>query len=155
MKYLDEYRDPTAAQILLDKIRRVSTRCWTLMEVCGGQTHGLLRHGIAAELQGTVELIHGPGCPVCVTDQADIDFACQLAEQPDVIITSFGDMLRVPGSHGSLLDARTRGGQVRIVYSPLDAVELARKQPGKQVVFFAVGFETTAPATALAVKQAA
>ncbi|MEQ8633670.1 hydrogenase formation protein HypD [Gimesia maris] len=155
MKYLDEYRDPAAAQRLLDEIRRVSTRSWTLMEVCGGQTHSLLRHGIAAELQGTVELIHGPGCPVCVTDQADIDFACQLAKRPDVMVTSFGDMLRVPGSQGSLLDARTRGGQVKIVYSPLDAVELARRQPEKQVVFFAVGFETTAPATALAVKQAA
>lgn len=155
MKFLDEYRDPVAAQQLVDEIRRVSTRCWTLMEVCGGQTHGLLRHGIAAELQGTVELIHGPGCPVCVTDQADIDYACQLAMRPDVIVTSFGDMLRVPGSQGSLLDARTRGGEVRIVYSPLDAVELARRQPEKQVVFFAVGFETTAPATALAVKQAA
>ena len=126
MKYLDEYRDPAAAQRMLDEIRRVSTGSWTLMEVCGGQTHSLLRHGIAAELQGTVELIHGPGCPVCVTDQADIDFACQLAKRPDVMVTSFGDMLRVPGSQGSLLDARTR-----------------------------VGFETTAPATALAVKQAA
>jgi hydrogenase expression/formation protein HypD len=155
MKYLDEYRDPRAAQILLDEIRRVSSRCWTLMEVCGGQTHSLLRHGIASELQGTVELIHGPGCPVCVTDQEAIDFACQLARREEVLLTSFGDMLRVPGSRGSLLDAKTAGAHVRIVYSPLDAVELARKHPDKQVVFFAVGFETTAPATALAVKQAA
>ncbi|WP_417387459.1 hydrogenase formation protein HypD [Gimesia sp.] len=155
MKYLDEYRDPAAAVRLLDEIRRISTRCWTLMEVCGGQTHSLLRHGIAAELEGTVELIHGPGCPVCVTDQTDIDFACQLAKRSDVIMTSFGDMLRVPGSQGSLLEARARGGEVKIVYSPLDAVELARRHPEKQVVFFAVGFETTAPATALAVMQAA
>lgn len=154
MKYLDEYRDPRAAQLLLDEIRRVSTRSWTLMEVCGGQTHGLLRHGIAAELEGTVELIHGPGCPVCVTDQEAIDFACQLARRDDVILASFGDMLRVPGSRGSLLDVRTAGARIQIVYSPLDAMTLARKHPDKQVVFFAVGFETTAPATALAVKQA-
>jgi len=154
MKYLDEYRDPQAAQLLLDEIRRITSRCWTLMEVCGGQTHSLLRHGIAAELEGTVELIHGPGCPVCVTDQEAIDFACQLAQREEVVLTSFGDMLRVPGSRGSLLDAKTAGAHVRIVYSPLDAVELARKHPGNQVVFFAVGFETTAPATALAVKQA-
>ncbi|MCH9653692.1 MAG: hydrogenase formation protein HypD [Planctomycetes bacterium] len=154
MKYLDEYRDPGAAQLLLDEIRRISSRCWTLMEVCGGQTHSLLRHGIAAELQGTVELIHGPGCPVCVTDQAAIDFACQLAQKEDVVLTSFGDMLRVPGSRGSLLDAQTAGANIRIVYSPLDAVELARTHPEKQFVFFAVGFETTAPATALAIKQA-
>ena len=124
------------------------------MEVCGGQTHSLLRHGIAAELEGTIELIHGPGCPVCVTDQAAIDFACQLSQREDVVLTSFGDMLRVPGSRGSLLDAQTAGANIRIVYSPLDAVELARKHPEKQYVFFAVGFETTAPATALAVKQA-
>lgn len=154
MKYLDEYRDPIAAQRLLDEIRRITSRCWTLMEVCGGQTHGLLRHGIAAELEGTIELIHGPGCPVCVTDQAAIDFACQLSQREDVVLTSFGDMLRVPGSRGSLLDAKTAGAQIRIVYSPLDAVELAKKHPEKQIVFFAVGFETTAPATALAVKQA-
>jgi len=154
MKYLDEYRDPKAAQLLLDEIRRITSRCWTLMEVCGGQTHGLLRHGIAAELEGTIELIHGPGCPVCVTDQAAIDFACQLSQREDVVLTSFGDMLRVPGSRGSLLDAQTAGAKIRIVYSPSDAVELARKHPEEQFVFFAVGFETTAPATALAVKQA-
>lgn len=155
MKYLDEYRDPQAAQLLLNEIRRITTRHWTLMEVCGGQTHSLLRHGIAAELDGTVELIHGPGCPVCVTDQTAIDFACQLAQREDIVLTSFGDMLRVPGSHGSLLDAQTAGAQIRIVYSPSDAVELARKHPETEFVFFAVGFETTAPATALAVKQAA
>lgn len=155
MKYLDEYRDPQAAQILLDEIRRITSRRWTLMEVCGGQTHSLLRHGIAAELEGTVELIHGPGCPVCVTDQAVIDFACQLSQHEDIVLTSFGDMLRVPGSHGSLLDAQTTGAHIQIVYSPSDAVELARKHPETQYVFFAVGFETTAPATALAIKQAA
>lgn len=154
MKYLDEYRDPQAAQRLLDEIRKTATRCWTLMEVCGGQTHGLLRHGIVSELAGTVELIHGPGCPVCVTDQGAIDFACDLAQRDEILLASFGDMLRVPGSRGSLLDARTAGGHVQIVYSPLDAVELARRYPESEIVFFAVGFETTAPATALAVRQA-
>lgn len=154
MKYLDEYRDPQTARLLLDEIRRITTRHWTLMEVCGGQTHSLLRHGIAAELEGTVELIHGPGCPVCVTDQAAIDFACQLAQREEIVLASFGDMLRVPGSHGSLLDAQATGAHIQIVYSPSDAVELARKHPETQFVFFAVGFETTAPATALAVKQA-
>ncbi len=154
MKYLDEYRDPAAAKHLLNEIRKSATRCWTLMEVCGGQTHSLLRHGIAAELEETVELIHGPGCPVCVTSQADIDFACELAQREDMILASFGDMIRVPGSEHSLLDVRTAGGQVQIVYSPLDAVRLAQKNPQRQIVFFAVGFETTAPATALAVRQA-
>ena len=160
MKYIDEYRDPIAAKKRLDAIRRSATRPWTLMEVCGGQTHGLLRHGIEAELEGTIELIHGPGCPVCVTPLESIDFAHALAtmhttSDHDVVLTSFGDMLRVPGSRGSLLDAKTRGGQVRAVYSPLDAVEFAKRNPNKEIVFFAVGFETTAPATALAVMQAA
>ncbi len=155
MKYLDEYRDPIAARRLLSEIRRTATRCWTLMEVCGGQTHGLLRHGIDVELAGTVELIHGPGCPVCVTAIEAIDFAQHLAMTENVLLTSFGDMLRVPGSKCSLLDIRGQGGQVRTVYSPLDAVELARRNPEQEVVFFAVGFETTAPATALAVKLAA
>ncbi|MBC8351145.1 MAG: hydrogenase formation protein HypD [Planctomycetes bacterium] len=155
MKYLDEYRDPIAARKLLAEIRRCATRPWTLMEVCGGQTHGLLRHGIDVELEDTVELIHGPGCPVCVTPSEAIDFAQQLAMTDDVILTSFGDMLRVPGSGRSLLDVRASGGRVRTVYSPLDAVDLAKRHPQEEVVFFAVGFETTAPATALAVKQAA
>lgn len=155
MKYLDEYRDPDSARRLLAEIRRCATRRWTLMEVCGGQTHGLLRYGIEQELADTVELIHGPGCPVCVTPLEAIDFACQLAMREDVVIASFGDMLRVPGSRGSLLDAQTAGGRVQIVYSPLDAVRLAEKHPDRQIVFFAVGFETTVPATALAVKQAA
>jgi len=155
MKYVDEYRDSEAARRLLDEIRRRAARPWTLMEVCGGQTHGLLRHGIESELQGVVELIHGPGCPVCVTPLEAIDFACQLAMRDDVTVASFGDMLRVPGSRGSLLDAQTAGGSIRTVYSPLDAVEIARRRPDEEVVFFAVGFETTAPATALAVEHAA
>jgi len=154
MKYLDEYRDPAAARKLLNEIRRRATRKWTLMEVCGGQTHSLLRHGIEAELEGTVELIHGPGCPVCVTPLEAIDFAQQLALRDGVTLASFGDMLRVPGSRRSLLDVQAAGGRVRIVYSPLDAVQLAKRNPQDEIVFFAVGFETTAPATALAVKQA-
>jgi hydrogenase expression/formation protein HypD len=155
MKYLDEYRDPDAARMLVAEIRRRATRRWTLMEVCGGQTHGLLRHGIESALDDVVELIHGPGCPVCVTPLEAIDFAIELTRRENVVLASFGDMLRVPGSRGSLLDAQAAGGRVRIVYSPLDAVELARQRPSEDVVFFAVGFETTAPATALAVKQAA
>jgi hydrogenase expression/formation protein HypD len=159
MKYLEEYRDPAAARQLIAAIRRIAQRGnrspWTIMEVCGGQTHGLLRHGIDRELRDCVELIHGPGCPVCVTSLEAIDLAQQLAQQPHVLLCSFGDMLRVPGSCGSLLDVRAGGGNVRSVYSPLDALQLARQNPDLQVVFFAVGFETTAPATALAVKQAA
>ena len=155
MKYLDEYRDPVAARKLLYEIRRQATRRWTLMEVCGGQTHSLLRHGIESELDGTVELIHGPGCPVCVTPLEAIERAQQLALKTDVILASFGDMLRVPGSRRSLLDVKAAGGRVRTVYSPLDAVELAKRNPQQEIVFFAVGFETTAPATALSVLQAA
>lgn len=154
MRFLDEFRDPDLALRLVAEIRRTATRRWTLMEVCGGQTHSLLRHGIDAELEDQVELIHGPGCPVCVTRSEAIDQAIRLSRLPDVILTSFGDMLRVPGSSGSLLEARAAGGNVRAVYSPLDAVRIAREQPDRQVVFFAVGFETTAPATALAVCQA-
>jgi len=155
MKYLDEFRDPELARRLLDEIRGTVTRPRVIMEVCGGQTHSLLRHGIEAELQGIVELIHGPGCPVCVTPADAIDLAQELASRPDVILASFGDMLRVPGTSRSLLDVRGDGGHVKVVYSPLDAVELAKNSPGQQVVFFAVGFETTAPTTALAVLQAA
>jgi hydrogenase expression/formation protein HypD len=155
MKYLDEYRDPEAASRLVRAILQRASRTWKIMEVCGGQTHNLLRHGIDTELAGVVELIHGPGCPVCVTAIEAIDFAQQLAARPGVLLTSSGDMLRVPGSRGSLLDVRAAGGNVRTVYSPVDAVELARRDPNRQVVFFAVGFETTAPATALAVLQAA
>jgi hydrogenase expression/formation protein HypD len=155
MRHLDEYRDPVLARQLVDRIRRLATRRWTLMEVCGGQTHSLLRHGIDQELEDVVELLHGPGCPVCVTPAEQIDEACQLARQPGVLVTSFGDMLRVPGRQSSLLEARRAGGRVQLVYSPLDAVELARRDSGRVVVFLAVGFETTVPATALAVLQAA
>lgn len=155
MKFLDEFRDPALARRLLDEIRERVTRPRVLMEVCGGQTHSLLRYGIEAELEGIVELIHGPGCPVCVTPVEAIDFAVELAVRPEIVVASFGDMLRVPGSARSLADERSSGGNVRVVYSPLDAVDLARNEPDRQVVFFAVGFETTAPATALAALQAA
>ncbi len=154
MKYLDEYRDPDKCRRLLEEIRSAARQAWTLMEVCGGQTHGLLRYGIDRELEGTVRLIHGPGCPVCVTPLESIDFAIELAARGDVMLASFGDMLRVPGSKASLLRVRANGGNVRVVYSPLDAVDLAKRHPGVQVVFLAVGFETTTPATALAVQQA-
>ncbi|MDP3773435.1 MAG: hydrogenase formation protein HypD [Gemmatimonadales bacterium] len=154
MKYLSEYRDGDVARALMARIRRTATRRWVLMEVCGGQTHTIVKQGIDDLLDGAVEMIHGPGCPVCVTPLEQIDKALRLAARPDVIFTSFGDMLRVPGSECDLLQVRARGGQVRVVYSPLDAVELARRNPGKQVVFFAVGFETTAPANAMAVWRA-
>lgn len=155
MKLVSEYRNPLLCGRLADEIRKSVSRPRTMMEVCGGQTHGLLRHGIDEQLNGAVSLLHGPGCPVCVTPVEEIDFAVSLAMRPGVTVTSFGDMLRVPGSCDSLLQARSRGGDVRLVYSPLDAVALARRMPDRQVVFFAVGFETTAPATALAVRQAA
>lgn len=155
MKHVDEYRDEGAAEELLRAIRRRATRRWTIMEVCGGQTHGLLRYGIDEALAEVVELIHGPGCPVCVTAAERIDRAIALSERPDVLLTTFGDMLRVPGSRRSLAAARATGARVRAVYSPLDAVTLAERHPDLQVVFFAVGFETTAPTTALAVRQAA
>lgn len=154
MKYLDEFRDPVLARRLVGEIRRSATRRWTLMEVCGGQTHSLLRHGIDEELSDCVTMIHGPGCPVCVTPAESIDFAQRLSRRPGVMLTSFGDMLRVPGGRGSLLDCRAVGGNVRAVYSPMDAVKLAEQNRDSQVVFFAVGFETTAPATAIAVKRA-
>lgn len=154
MKYLDEFRDPRLAARLLADIQRTATRAWTVMEVCGGQTHGLLRHGIDEALRGVVELLHGPGCPVCVTPAEAIDQAIELALRPGVCLATFGDMLRVPGTNESLLAARRRGARVQLVYSPLDAVTLAREQPDREVVFLAVGFETTAPATALAVQQA-
>jgi hydrogenase expression/formation protein HypD len=155
VKFLDEYRDAARCRQLIDAIRSTATRRWTLMEVCGGQTHGLLRFGIDVALEQQVRLIHGPGCPVCVTPAEAIDHAIELAREPDVILTSFGDMLRVPGNHQSLLAARSEGADVRIVYSPLDAVRLAEKFPDRRIVFFAVGFETTAPASAIAIQQAA
>lgn len=154
MKYLDEYRDRQRADQLIAQIRAQTTRSWVIMEVCGGQTHSLLKHGIDSSLHDVIELIHGPGCPVCVTPMEAIDHALELARLPNVILCSFGDMLRVPGSQGSLLTTRAAGGAVRVVYSPLDAVVLAEQHPEKEVVFLAVGFETTAPATALAVLQA-
>ncbi|MCC7499473.1 MAG: hydrogenase formation protein HypD [Bryobacterales bacterium] len=154
MKYVDEYRDPAAARALISAIARVARRDWTVMEVCGGQTHTLLKSGILQLLPAGITLVHGPGCPVCVTPLEQIDKALEIAARRQVIFCSFGDMLRVPGSAGSLFDAKAAGGDVRIVYSPLDAVNLARDNPRRQVVFFAVGFETTAPANAVAVEQA-
>ncbi len=155
MKYLDEYRDGEIARKLARGIHRVTTRPWTIMEVCGGQTHAIVKFGIDELLPAQITLIHGPGCPVCVTPLELIDKALQIAAQPGVIFCSFGDMLRVPGSTVDLLSVKARGGDVRMVYSPLDAVRLAEHNPGREVVFFAVGFETTAPATAMAVYQAA
>lgn len=154
MKYLSEFRDPDLAQKLFDEIRSITTRHWALMEVCGGQTHSIIRNGIDQLLPDEIELIHGPGCPVCVTPLEVIDKALAIASLPDVIFTSFGDMLRVPGSSKDLFTIRSEGGDVRIVYSPLDALKIARDNPDKQVVFFGIGFETTAPANAMAVVQA-
>jgi hydrogenase expression/formation protein HypD len=151
MKHLSEYRDPEASRTLLSAIERAVTRPWVIMEVCGGQTRSIVRHGIDELLPQSVELVHGPGCPVCVTPLEAIDRAHAIAEDPRVIFCSFGDMLRVPGSSGDLFTRRARGSDVRVVYSPLDALEIARKNPGREVVFFAIGFETTAPANAMAV----
>lgn len=155
MKYVDEFRDGDTCLHLIRRVKAAATRRWTIMEVCGGQTHSLLRHGIDEELAEVVELIHGPGCPVCVTPISSIDAAVEYSLRQDVIVASFGDMIRVPGSKESLLQARSRGGRVHVVYSPIDAVNLARDKPDEQVAFLAVGFETTAAATALAVQQAA
>ncbi len=154
MRYLNEYRDPAVARALVRQILDTATRRWVLMEVCGGQTHTIVKQGLDEILAPAVEMIHGPGCPVCVTSLEQIDKALTLASRPDVLFTSFGDMLRVPGSECDLQQIRARGGDVRVVYSPLDALELAIKHPDKQVVFFAVGFETTAPANAMAVFRA-
>lgn len=154
MKYVDEYRDPAQVQSLLAQIKATATRRWTLMEICGGQTHAIMRHGLDEMMEESVELVHGPGCPVCVTPLEMIDRALAIAARPDVIFTSYGDMLRVPGSTKDLFTIRAQGGNVRVVYSPLDAVKLAQANPDKQVVFFAIGFETTAPANAMAVVQA-
>jgi hydrogenase expression/formation protein HypD len=154
MKYLDEYRDPALARRLFDQIARETTRHWAIMEVCGGQTHAIIRNGIDQLLPDEVELIHGPGCPVCVTPLGIIDKALEIAARPGVIFCSFGDMLRVPGSRRDLFAVKSEGGDVRVVYSPLDAVNLAEANPDHQVVFFAIGFETTAPANAMAVHQA-
>ncbi|MGQ9575952.1 MAG: hydrogenase formation protein HypD [Thermoguttaceae bacterium] len=155
MKYLDEYRNPEQVRQLAELIARRATRPWTLMEVCGGQTHAILRFGLDRLLPQQITLIHGPGCPVCVTPVEILDQAIAIAARPEVIFCSFGDMLRVPGSHKDLLTVKSEGADLRVVYSPMDAVALARKNPDRQVVFFAVGFETTAPANAMAVMQAA
>ena len=154
MKYLSEYRDGRLGRALVQRIRERVSRPRVIMEVCGGQTHTLIRQGIDELLSGAVELIHGPGCPVCVTPMGKIDQAVALARDPQVILASFGDMLRVPGSQGNLLEARAQGGDVRVVYSPLDALTLALENPYREVVFFAVGFETTAPANAMAIWRA-
>jgi hydrogenase expression/formation protein HypD len=154
MKYVDEYRNAQIAQKLVAEIHRTTTRPWNLMEVCGGQTHTLVKQGIDEALPKGVRMIHGPGCPVCVTPLEQIDKALVIAARPDVIFASYGDMLRVPGSTTDLLSLKARGADVRIVYSPLDAVKIAAANPDRQVVFFAIGFETTAPANAMAVWQA-
>ena len=154
MKYLDEYRDQRAVAVLAEEIRRVVTRPWTIMEICGGQTHTIVRYGIDGLLPPEITLVHGPGCPVCVTPIALLDQAFEIAARPEVIFCSFGDMLRVPGSQQDLFRVKAAGGDVRIVYSPLDCLRIARENPGRQVVFLAVGFETTAPANAMAVAQA-
>jgi hydrogenase expression/formation protein HypD len=155
MKFIDEYRDPQRARALLDEIRRKALHEWTIMEICGGQTHSIMRNGIDQLLPPNVRLVHGPGCPVCVTPLESIDRALAIAARPGVILASFGDMLRVPGSDKDLFMARSEGADVRIVFSPLEALQIARDNPGREVVFLAVGFETTAPANAMAVWQAA
>lgn len=154
MKYLTEYRDPLLAAQYVDELHRAVSRPWTIMEICGGQTHSLVKYGLLQMLPKEITMVHGPGCPVCVTPTHLIDRAIYLAKECNVILCSFGDMLRVPGSDKSLLQAKAEGADVRVVYSPLDAVKLARQNPDREVVFFAVGFETTAPANALSVIQA-
>jgi len=149
MKYLDEYRDGAIAAKLVEEIRRVQTRPWVIMEVCGGQTHSIVKNGIDRLLPSGIELVHGPGCPVCVTPLEMIDKAHAIARRPEVIFCSFGDMLRVPGSNGDLFTIKSLGGDVRVVYSPIDCLKIARANPDKKVVFFAIGFETTAPANAM------
>ncbi|MCC6148014.1 MAG: hydrogenase formation protein HypD [Anaerolineaceae bacterium] len=154
MQFVDEFRDKQLVHNVLDEIRRTVTRPWVIMEICGGQTHAFLHYGLDQMLPPEIELVHGPGCPVCVTSLELIDRALAIAARPDVIFTSFGDMLRVPGSTGDLFSARAAGAQVRVVYSPLDAVKIAAENPDKEVVFFAIGFETTGPVNAMSVIQA-
>jgi hydrogenase expression/formation protein HypD len=154
VKYVDEYRNTEAVQRCADAIHRLVTQSWKVMEICGGQTHAIVRFGLDAMLPDQVTMIHGPGCPVCVTPIEMIDRALEIASRGDVIFCSFGDMLRVPGSKKDLLTVKSMGGDVRVVYSPMDAVQVAQQHPEKQVVFFAIGFETTAPANAMAVLQA-
>ncbi|MBI3990448.1 MAG: hydrogenase formation protein HypD [candidate division NC10 bacterium] len=154
MRFIDEYRDAKAVERFARAIARVTKKPWTLMEVCGGQTHAIVKFGVDELLPKEVTLVHGPGCPVCVTPVELIDKAIEIASRPDVIFCSFGDMLRVPGTGRDLLAVKAKGGDIRVVYSPLDALKIAHENPTKQVVFFAVGFETTAPANAMAVYQA-
>ncbi len=154
MKYVSEYRDARLVKAVLDDIRHEVTRPWVIMEICGGQTHSIVRHGIDQLLPPKIELVHGPGCPVCVTPLEQIDRALAIASDPEVIFTSYGDMLRVPGSGRDLFSVRASGGDVRVIYSPLDAIKLAQENPHRQVVFFAIGFETTAPPNAMSVVQA-
>lgn len=154
MKYVDEYRDNAQVQSLLRAIREATTRPWHIMEICGGQTHAIARYRLEEMLPPEIRLLHGPGCPVCVTPVALIDQALELARRPEVILTSFGDMMRVPGTKEDLLQAKAHGADVRMLYSPLDAVELAEANPDKEVVFFAIGFETTAPVHMMALKEA-
>lgn len=154
MKYLTEYRNPELVDYFLKEIHQTVTRPWTIMEICGGQTHSLVKNGLLSLLPEKLQMVHGPGCPVCVTPMQLIDKAVYLAAQEQVILCSFGDMLRVPGSGKSLLEAKASGADVRVLYSPLDAVKLARENPQQEVVFFAVGFETTAPANALSIVYA-
>jgi hydrogenase expression/formation protein HypD len=154
MRYVEEFRDASLVKGVLDEIRRVVTRPWVLMEICGGQTHSILQSGLDQLLPPEIELVHGPGCPVCVTSLELIDKALAIASRPDVIFCSFGDMLRVPGSSQDLFSIRAQGGHVKVVYSPLDAVRIAQENPEKQVVFFAIGFETTAPPNVTSVIQA-
>jgi hydrogenase expression/formation protein HypD len=154
VKYLDEFRDKAASRRCAEAIARITTRPWTIMEICGGQTHSIVRHGIDLMLPEGVTLLHGPGCPVCVTAAGLIDAAIAMAMRKDVIFCTFGDMMRVPGGRGSLLHAKAQGADIRMVYSPLDALAVARDHPDREVVFFAIGFETTAPATAMSVLQA-
>ena len=154
MKYLTEYRNAELVHGVIDKIKEITTQPWTLMEICGGQTHSIIKNGLDQLLPDEIELVHGPGCPVCVTPLELIDKALAIASKPNVIFTSYGDMLRVPGSQADLFSVRARGGDVRVVYSPLDAVKLAQENPDKEVVFFAIGFETTAPANVMSVLHA-
>jgi hydrogenase expression/formation protein HypD len=154
MRFIDEYRDAQSVHSLARELKRIATKSWTIMEVCGGQTHSIVRFGIDELLPSSITLVHGPGCPVCVTPVELIEKAIEIASLPDVVFCSFGDMLRVPGISKDLLTVKADGGEVRVVYSPLDALKLARENPQKEVVFFAVGFETTAPANAMAVFQA-
>ena len=154
MKYVDEFRDATAVHRAIDAIKSVTTRPWNIMEICGGQTHSIMKYGLNQLLPEDIHLLHGPGCPVCVTPTEKIDQAMAIAMQADTVLCSYGDMLRVPGSDRSLLDCKAQGADVRVIYSPTDAIDIAIKETGKQVVLFAIGFETTAPGNAAAIRQA-